>query len=401
MSRSRIPALFDFGDHPIISEAYRLLKTRIKLLQEDKSLKTIVITSSGPGEGKSTVTANLGLSLARDGANVLLVDSDLRFPILHEIFGIENSPGITDAVRKIYSMDVSSGALGKQGMGDLLQLIRFQEKTGWLKLQEGEQTFRLFFRRGKILDVIWENRPAEKRLGAILVKDRKVTKNQLTEALEGQAESSQALGYTLAQRGYIDSQDIEPILRSQVCESLHKVFELKEAKFTFHKPESSNSKKKQLNHSEIAAILSKEVQDLVEREQPSTEEKINTFIRDTEFKNLKLMTCGSPTLNPSELLSSEKMRSLVGVLSNRFDFILFDSPPAALCPDASILGSLVDGVILVVQAGRCSTSMIQQAKKELTKVEANILGVVINQFDLGRDGYPGYYYNASDKGGIL
>ena len=401
MSRRHIPTLFDLGDHPIITEAYRLLKTRIRLLQGDKSLKTVLITSSGPGEGKSTVTANLGFSLARDGANVLLVDTDLRFPTLHEIFEIENSSGVTDAFRKIYSMEVASGTLDKQGMGDLLQSIRFQEKTGWLDVEEGKQSFHFSFKRGKITDVFWDNRPVEKRLGAMLVKERKITKNQLTQALEGQENGSKALGYTLTQLGYIDSQALEPILRSHFTENLHKVFELKGARFTFNKSESSSSKIRYLNHSNVGAALSEELKDLIKFDQPFAEEKISSFIKETKFKNIKLMTRGSPTSNSSEVLSSEKMRSIVDILSNKFDFILFDSPPAALSTDASLLGSFLDGVILVVHAGRCSISMIQQAKKELSKVQANIIGVVLNQFDLRRDGYPGYYYQAVDKGGIL
>jgi capsular exopolysaccharide synthesis family protein len=391
------PLLFDENFDQGILEAYRLLRASIKFLKGSKPLKTLLITSSGPGEGKSTVTSNLGFSLAQDGASVLLVDADLRFPTLHKVFGVKNAPGLTEAVREIYSTKVTSGTLGKQSIGDLLQFIRFQEKTGQLRLDEDGQTFHLSFEMGKITDITWENRPMEKRLGAMLVKQGKITQNQLAEALQKQENRSHALGHILTRLGYIQSQDSEPILRSHLDESVHKVFGLDEASFIFDGSESSRSKRNHSNHSEMKALLEKEMKDLVESDQPFIKEKVSSFIRETKIKNLMLMTSGSPTPHPTELLSSERMQSLIRTLSNRFDYILFDSPPAALNADASILASFLDGVILVVQSGRFGIRMIQQTKNELSKVQANIIGVVMNQYDIRREGYYGSYYQYYGK----
>lgn len=392
------PILFDPGCDPIVLEAYRSLRTSIKCAKEAKPLKTLLITSSIPGEGKSTVTVNLGFSLAHDGARVLLVDADLRSPDLHKIFRIGNTSGLTNAVTESYNTEVTSGILGRQGMGDLLQAIKFQEKTGWLKIQGYGQTYCLWFERGKITDATWENRFLEKRLGSVLVKEGKITERQLTEALQEQERNSHALGQILTRLGYIKWQDAEPILKTHLTESVHKVFELEEASYTFYKSESSRPKRDRLNNLENKTFLSKEVEDLINLDQPFIEEKIHSFIRETKIKNLMLMTSGSPTSIPSELLSSEKMKSLTRVLSNKFDFVIFDSPPVGFSADASILGSFSDGVILVVQAGRLGIQVVQQTKEKLAKVQANIIGVVFNQFDIKKEGYYyNYYYGMYGK----
>jgi Mrp family chromosome partitioning ATPase len=393
MSKKWTPIIFDEECDPMISESYRLLKTHLQFVMNGpKPIKTFLITSSGPGEGKSTVTTNLGFSLAQDGANVLLVDCDLRFPTLHKIFGIQNSTGLTDAVKWIYEMEVATGVLGEQGLGDILQFIKFQEKTGSLRIEENQQIIELHFERGKITDAVWKNRPIEKRLGTMLLKEGKITESQLTEALQKQEKTSDFLGHILINLRYTNSQDVNAVVCSQATDSLHEVFELKKASFAFHRPMTLTSKRRRLHNTEIRAVFSREVEDRIEFHQPLTEDKVDTFIKDTKFKNIKLMTVGSPASNPSELLSSEKMKSLVKILSNKFDYILFDSPPVTLTVDASILGSFLDGVILVVRAGQMSINVIQGAKEELEKVKANIIGVVMNQFDAQKNGYHSNYY---------
>lgn len=76
--------------HQVLAEQFRLLRTRVKALIKDYKFRTILVTSALPGEGKTTVSANLAGSLSRvEGMRVLLVDFDLRHPSLHTIFGIE------------------------------------------------------------------------------------------------------------------------------------------------------------------------------------------------------------------------------------------------------------------------------------------------------------------------
>lgn len=80
----------------ISAEAYRSLRTSIKFSSVDKTIKTIVVTSSIPGEGKSTISGNLAITLSQSGARVLLIDCDLRKPSIHKKFRVVNDLGLTD-----------------------------------------------------------------------------------------------------------------------------------------------------------------------------------------------------------------------------------------------------------------------------------------------------------------
>lgn len=81
-----------------LSEAYRMLQANLKFLSSDKPPKVIVVTSSVPKEGKSTVSANLAASMAQLGRRVLLVDGDLHYPLQHHIWELTNAAGLSDVL---------------------------------------------------------------------------------------------------------------------------------------------------------------------------------------------------------------------------------------------------------------------------------------------------------------
>ncbi|HEU4768722.1 MAG TPA: polysaccharide biosynthesis tyrosine autokinase [Pyrinomonadaceae bacterium] len=121
--------------------------------------------------------------------------------------------------------------------------------------------------------------------------------------------------------------------------------------------------------------------------------------------NLKILTSGPVPPNPAELLGSEEMRRLLGQLSERFAHIIIDSPPAISFTDASILSTMVDGVMLVVHGGRSSRAVVRRAKQQLLDVGAHIFGVVLNNVKLEQQDYyySGYYssnyYSTENEGG--
>ncbi|VTT36004.1 capsular exopolysaccharide family protein [Enterococcus casseliflavus] len=79
-----------------ISEQYRTIRTNIQFASSaDKQIKTIVVTSSGPGEGKSTTSANLAVVFAKSGQRVLLVDADMRKPTVYKTFSLNNASGLS------------------------------------------------------------------------------------------------------------------------------------------------------------------------------------------------------------------------------------------------------------------------------------------------------------------
>jgi capsular exopolysaccharide synthesis family protein len=113
--------------------------------------------------------------------------------------------------------------------------------------------------------------------------------------------------------------------------------------------------------------------------------------------NLKVITSGPVPPNAAELLGSDEMRKLLYVLGENFQHIIIDSPPAISFTDASILSTLVDGVMLVVHGGRSSRNVVRRAKQQLHDVGAHIFGIVLNNVKLESNDYYYYsgYYNSS------
>lgn len=82
----------------VAAEAYRVLRTNIQYSSFDKEIKRILVTSSEPGEGKSTTSGNLALAYSQDEKKTLIIDCDLRKPSLHKKFRISNNLGLSDVV---------------------------------------------------------------------------------------------------------------------------------------------------------------------------------------------------------------------------------------------------------------------------------------------------------------
>ena len=85
-----------------ISETFRTLRTNIQFMNVNKRMKTLLITSTLPGEGKSWVASNLAITFAQAGKQVILIDADMRKGRLYSIFGVEPRPGLSNYLSGYY-----------------------------------------------------------------------------------------------------------------------------------------------------------------------------------------------------------------------------------------------------------------------------------------------------------
>lgn len=129
------------------------------------------------------------------------------------------------------------------------------------------------------------------------------------------------------------------------------------------------------------------------------EAKLDTYLQPTETENLWVLTTGPIPPNPAELLDSKRMLDLIERLKERFDMIVFDTPPILPRIDAAVLARRVDGVVLVVDAGHTRRGSALRAKEALAHAGGRLLGVVLNRIEHSGQYYY-YYYSEGDKKGF-
>ncbi len=230
-----------FAPKSTVAESYRALRTNLQFLVLEKGAKTISVTSSSSQEGKSTVVANLALVLAQMGKKVLLVDSDLRRPIISRLFGLHSRPGLTNVI------------IGEVGWRDAVRTTS-DLITGRMSMEE------VMFTPG--------------------------------------------------------------------------------------------------------------------------------------IDNLSILPSGPIPPNPSEILDSARMTEFISEAKNEYDVVLFDSPPILPATDAAILGTKLDGVLLLYLVGKVGRGALRRAKTQLDNVGVNIFGVVLSglRAELTRDFHDFKYY---------
>ena len=119
----------------------------------------------------------------------------------------------------------------------------------------------------------------------------------------------------------------------------------------------------------------------------------------TQVKNLHVLTCGAVPPNPSEILSSKKMKEFINSLREYYDYIFIDAPPIGVVTDAGIVSTYSDGCVFVVGSKQCDIEMAKIAKQRLIDVKAHIIGAVLNKFEAEGNSYSyyNYYYQSEGK----
>ena len=119
--------------------------------------------------------------------------------------------------------------------------------------------------------------------------------------------------------------------------------------------------------------------------------ELNECIMDLPDLGFSVIAAGVIPPNPSELLNTPRMAALVEMLRRNYDYILLDAPPVAVVTDASIVGRLCDGALLVVRSKFASAYTIRQAKAKLENLGIRILGGVLTRYQIRKTGWNGAY----------
>jgi capsular exopolysaccharide synthesis family protein len=122
----------------------------------------------------------------------------------------------------------------------------------------------------------------------------------------------------------------------------------------------------------------------------STKIDLVDVMQKLSIPNLWVLPCGPIPPNPSEMISSAKMKDMLRTLAESFDHIIIDSPPLLKVTDPVILSTLVDGVVLVVHGGKSTREVVRRTRQELSMAGAKIFGVVLNNVDIQAEGYDSY-----------
>ena len=126
---------------------------------------------------------------------------------------------------------------------------------------------------------------------------------------------------------------------------------------------------------------------------------LDDCIVDLKDLGISVISAGVVPPNPSELLNTVRMQELLELLKHNFDYVLLDAPPVNLVTDASIVGRLTDGALLVVRSKFASARIIRQAKAKLENVGIRILGGVLTRFKLRKSSLlSGYDYKQYEYG---
>lgn len=132
--------------------------------------------------------------------------------------------------------------------------------------------------------------------------------------------------------------------------------------------------------------------DFVENGENVQIEKYLSKIKHEHIINdLYVLTAGSEVVNPTEIIGSKKMKSLIQLLKQHFDFIVVDSAPSSIISDGVIVSTICDGTVFIVESGKTKIDVAQRTIDHLKSVNANLIGCVLTKVPTKSVDY-GYYY---------
>jgi polysaccharide biosynthesis transport protein len=126
----------------------------------------------------------------------------------------------------------------------------------------------------------------------------------------------------------------------------------------------------------------------------SQHRRLKDFVQPTGIENLSVLTCGSASARPSQLLESHEMKTLMAEAAENYDLVILDTPPLSACADATTLSQHSDGIMLVTRPNYTIKEVLQKAVSDLTRDRIPMLGIVVNGINTPTDQY---YRNVNDS----
>jgi uncharacterized protein involved in exopolysaccharide biosynthesis/Mrp family chromosome partitioning ATPase len=357
-----------------------------QMVQSELQGKSLFISSTAPGEGKSTVVANSAIGMALNGLKVLMIDTDTERPTFHQLFGLNNKKGFITAMAEIFSNEIQHGTLNDYTMDDLFFLIALKKYKVKLSVQNGSQKMNAYFDNGRLFHIQNDGDFAESRLGTMLVRGGFLTEEQLGAALEWNKRTGHPFGYVLINAGYITRERLQGMLRLQAEENLQKLFSWKQGTFHFEQMDFRLYEDEKIYFDEDYSNFINHLSTMVGSH--FIECRLFSNIEYVKEHNVWLLPSGSGAAishNPAYTMLFTKFFE---ILKRHFEIILVDAPPVIDIPNAVSLASLCDGVVFVIKAGKLTDKVLIEAMSGLKEAGANILGVVLNQADIKKE----YYY---------
>jgi capsular exopolysaccharide synthesis family protein len=383
--------LISFPPNSRYAEAYRTLRTNLFFSDMDNEVKSILVTSAVEKEGKTTTAINLGIAIAQTDRKVLVMDCDLRRPYLTTLIAdkFEQPGGVTELITEVFGAHLTKGSLNDYAIADLIQLARLQKRSARLDLENEDTRAAIVFEKGVMTDIFWKNRPESKRLANTLVREKLVTEKQALLALSHQKKSAHHLGNILHTMGLVSREDLSRSLSVHTIEAIRAVCAMETGHFVFSPPARDRAGSAGPQNVDIEKLFAEfnTGADTLKYFNAA----IENAIHPTEVENLSVMPSGKTPPNPAEVAGSSRMAFLIEHLKSRFDFIIIDTPPVTPATDALLIAPLVDGTVLVVKSGNTDRKIIQDVIDQFRAVKQPVIGMILNQVDMRKEGYYKYY----------
>jgi polysaccharide biosynthesis transport protein len=387
------PLLSELPASNHFSEAFRRLATNLRFSQPNRARKVFLVTSSTAKEGKSTITLNLGLTMAKIGLKTLVVEADLRLPTMRKTLHLPEKTGMTDILVDGFNMEVREGTLDQWAISDLHKLMEIQEKTGILHYRNEVNAFDVSFAKGRLIDVGWQAQPADERLATLLIQSGRISKEQAQIALEKHHSSCQKLHQVILKLGLMTPEALAGPQKLLIEENIRELCRCQQADFIFEEDASIDLSSLDSKESALYKAIG-DIHEAFDDKTPFLFEQVHRHLIQIPDNNLWILPSGKIPPNPAELLASNRTRVLVELLRRQFDLILIDSPPLSTVSDSVVLSSLVDGVMMVIRAGVTHVALIERAKEQLEAIQVPIIGTILNMLDFEKDPYYyGRYYH--------